>query len=60
MDYTELLSTLAQSISLIMEAISKFDISKVDTNALANLATYISPAVQYISVFLDKIIKIYM
>ena len=60
MDYTDVLSTLTQSIALILEALSKFDISKVDTNSIANLASYLSPAVQYISVFLDKIVKIYM
>ncbi|MBQ6265415.1 MAG: hypothetical protein IJK60_08215 [Clostridia bacterium] len=60
MDYTDLISTLAQSISLILGALSKFDIAQVDTNSLANLATLISPIVKYGSEFLDKIIKIYM
>ncbi len=60
MDYTELINTILQSITLLLGALSKFDITKVDPNSVANLATIVAPIAQYASAFLDKIIKIYM
>ena len=59
MDYTELINTVLQSVTLILSAISKFDITKVDPNSVAELATMVAPLAQYFSALFDKIIKIY-
>ena len=56
----ELLATMTQSIVLLLGALSKFDITKVDPNSVAGLANILAPIAQYASVILDKIIKIYM
>ena len=55
----ELLATMTQSIVLLLGALSKFDITKVDPNSVAELATMIAPLAQYFSALFDKIIKIY-
>ncbi|MBR4766575.1 MAG: hypothetical protein IK085_07420 [Clostridia bacterium] len=59
MEYTELINTVLTSVTLLLGALSKFDITKVDPNSVAELATMVAPLAQYFSALFDKIIKIY-
>ncbi len=59
MDYTELLNTALTSVTLLLGALSKFDITKIDTNSVAELANMVAPLAQLFASLFDKIVKIY-
>ncbi|MBO4894017.1 MAG: hypothetical protein II702_10685 [Clostridia bacterium] len=57
MDYTALLQSLVNLVAQAFTLLSKFDITKIDTNSIAGLATYISPLVQVLTKLLANFVS---